>query len=370
MLKSEFEITHYWVEGIAKIYGAAKDGWSKPKEVYEPKSQRPFRRLLKAISSGREVDTVEVFEELERCLRRELDSLRPETDLIKAVPAPPRGPLRSYLMEKLASKFPEKLIEKSALSSCLFGSSFVLQVESGKSECEFQQATLLPPERWFETSLIQSVNRKMANPFLAVHPNTLRTRSLLCEEDFTLVVSDITYGIALPSLIQLKGGLESDEVLRLGKKISQALAQFGSAELPFEIDSPWQIEVYLPMENELPNWNDLVSLPSSEWPAWEIRIRVEIPSEYVIEIGDDNAWSFTLAKLNGKSFPALIAWMNEWRRLEWAGKEQSLEREPISWDSRIDSLFEASCDYFEPSNPLHRERLINLLEECLNSATP
>ncbi|MEM7602327.1 MAG: hypothetical protein AAF357_13035, partial [Verrucomicrobiota bacterium] len=207
-------------------------------------------------------------------------------------------------------------------------------------------------------------------PFLSEHPNSLRTRSLLCEENFTLVVTDQRTAIPLPSLFEIKGGMETEDALRFARKIRRALDQFDSAEFHFEIASPWQVEIVLLGDNEEGDWRSLVNNACSEWPVWDVRIRVEIPTEAVLESSERTAWNYLMNKMNGKSFPALVVWLLEWRRLEWAAKQGALDREPISWDMRFDSLFNAASDYFEPNNASHRERLLSLLEEGYHAEVP
>lgn len=362
--KSDFEIACFWGEYVAGVYGAARDGWEKEVSDYDPSTQRPFRKLLKAMRSGRELGMGDALEELERCLRRETDALRPSTDRIGDLPAAPLGPVRTFLMESLSVEYPEKLARDGGSPGAVtVASPFVLPLKSDPGGEIDRQGALLPPEGWFGESLIQEVNRKMAIPFLSQHPNTLRTRALLCEEDFTLVISDLCSGMPLPALLELKGGVETGEALRIAAKIRRALDQFDSAELQFELQSPWQIEIYLLREAGHAGWKAIVSKPCPEWPVWDIRIRVEFPTEAILEPSENSSWPFLLKRLRGKAFPALLAWMLEWRRLEWAVRERALEREPISWDKRFASLFEAASDHFEPFNPSHRERLLDLVSE-------
>jgi len=209
----------------------------------------------------------------------------------------------------------------------------------------------------------------MAIPFLSNHPNTFRTRALLCEEDFTLLISTRAPGIPLPALLELRGGVDTADVLRLAGKICRALDQFDSAEFEFELESPWQIEIYQLKGAAASEWNSFVREPCSDWPAWDIRVRVEVPTEAILEPSEKSSWLFLLERMKGKSFPTLLAWMLEWRRLEWAANEGALEREPISWDKRFESLFEAAPEHFESLNPSHRERLLKLVSEGYGMAS-
>lgn len=361
--KMDFEVACFWVEYVARAHAAAKDNWSKPVADYDPAGLRTFRRLLKALHTGKEMNLLEALEELERCIRREIDSLRSGSHPIHEDVAFPHGPLHQVLLEEVRIEHPDTLKEDSKKGAHSGMSPFVIPLQSDKSSEVERCGVLLPPEGWFEDSLVQSVNRKMATPFLSAHPNTVRIRSLFCEEAFSLLIADFVSSIPLPSLLELKGGLEAADALRISEKVRLALDQFDSAEFEFEIETPWQIEVYFIRKNEVVDWKDLVSESCQDWPVWDVRIRAEIPTESLLERAERSSWSFVLRQLDGKAFPSLVAWMLEWRRLEWASKLGSLEREPISWDRRFDSLFHAAGDYFEPCHPAHRERLLSLLRE-------
>lgn len=361
--QSDFGIACFWGETIARIYAAAKDGWERDLSEYDPAAPRTFRKLLKTLRSGRETGVADSLDELERCLRREMDALRPLSDPGSHLPVPPLGALGTFLLDEFAMEYAEKLDPQPAELPLGCASPFVLLLKSDAGE--EQQGSLLPPEGWFEDSLIQGVNRKMAIPFLSNHPNTLRTRALLCEENFSLVISDRRPGVPLPMLLEMKGGIEIAEALRLGEKVRRVLDQFDSAEFDFEFRSPWQIEIFPLRESEMSDWQTILAKPCPEWPAWDLRIRAEVPTEAILESAGRAVWPHLLRKLDGKAFPALIAWMLEWRRLEWASRQGALAREPISWDRRLDSLFAAASEHFAPHNPSHRERLLSLLREGL-----
>lgn len=363
--KTDFEIACFWVEYVARVHAAAKDGWSKPVADYDPLALRTFRRLLKSLHRGKEMNLSEAIDELERCVRRELDSLRPGLHPANEEAILPLGPLQSALVEEVRLEYPAMLSENFSKGEGGKVSPFVAKLQPDPSVDGERSGILLPPEGWFENSLVQSVNRKMASPFLSSHPNTMRIRSLFCEEAFTLLVVDATPSIPLPALIELKGGLEAADALRIGEKTRRALDQFDSAGFEFEVETPWQIEIYFLRENEIANWKDLISTSCRDWPVWEVRIRVEVPTESLFELPERSSWLFVLNRLEGKVFPSLIAWMLEWRRFEWASKRGVIEREPISWDRRFDSLFKAAGSYFEPGQPAHRERLLSLLGEGL-----
>lgn len=361
--KMDFEIACYWVDYVARVHAAAKDKWSKPVADYDPAGQRTFRKLIKALHHGKEMSMVEALEELERCIRRELDSLRPGSNPVREDIVFPLGPLRQVLVEELRLEHPEKVDHVLDDGRIQGMSPFVLPLNPDSSPGEKRCGIILPPEGWFEDSLVSSVNRKMATPFLSSHPNTMRIRSLFCEENFSLLIADPVSTIPLPTLFEMRGGFETADVLRIADKVRRALDQFDSADFEFEIETPWQIEIYFIREKEVADWKELVSKSCQDWPVWDVRIRVEIPTESLLDSPERSSWHFVLKRLEGKAFPSLVAWMLEWRRLEWASRQGALEREPISWDRRFDSLFVAAGDYFKPCNPIHRERLVSLLKE-------
>lgn len=357
---SEFEIISFWGDFVARTFGAARNRWEKDISDYDPLAQRTFRRFLKSVRSGQEMVLAEALSELQRCLRREMDTQRPLSNPLLFLPPSPKGALQTFLFEEFSLERKD-LLERDRDQEG-YASPYVVSLEVDEAVAERRQASLLPPESWFEKSMIQAVNQKMAIPFLSHHPNTFRIRSLLCEENFTLVLSDECSGLPLPALLRLKGGLEVPEAIRLGRKICRALDQFESADFLFSLESPWQIQVYLQNESS-EEWGKLISAPCREWPIWDIRIRVETPTESIVELPQTSAWNFLLDRMHGKSFPALLIWMLEWRRLEWAAKERALEREPLSWDPRFDALFTAATEHFEPTSASHRDRLLSLLEE-------
>ena len=103
----------------------------------------------------------------------------------------------------------------------------------------------------------------------------------------------------------------------------------------------------------------------STWPAWEISLRVERPAEMFLAGETTTAWTWVRTRFDGKFFPALVAWMLEWKRLQWAARSGSLAREPLSWDDRLLSLFEAARLHLDPARAPQREKFLAFFEECL-----
>lgn len=59
-----------------------------------------------------------------------------------------------------------------------------------------------------------------------------------CEGDFTALVGDSVSGVPLPSILQYRERLETDEITLVANKLSRALDHFESAEYFADIESP------------------------------------------------------------------------------------------------------------------------------------
>ena len=230
---------------------------------------------------------------------------------------------------------------------------------------------LLPPEKWFQRSLPDPVNRKITNSYLKAHHNGTHIRSLYCEEDFTALVGDPAFGIPLPSLLQFRKGLEPPEISLLANKLSRALEQFESADYAAEIESPWQLEIH-PVEKteNYEGLRDLLSKDLREWPAWDLKIRVERPAESFLGDPLNRSWWFVLERLLAKSFPALLLWMLEWERLEHLAAAGELLAEPLSRNPNLNTLFLAAMEHFASGNTGHRNKLLEFAGEAMERITP
>lgn len=364
--QSDFSVGRYWTGVIAALTVAAGDRWSRDFSAYDPVSSRAFRPLLKSMDRGREISLRECFTELEGIILNELESVKIprekwRTEWGKC--AVPRGALAVSLAGAFGDSHPDMIASNSGREDPQVFSQFSVRID-GKQEGSREEAVLLPPECWFEGSLIDPVNRRMSTQFLKVHPNLARVRSILCDDGFTALKGE-KGGVPLTSLLEAHGGLVAESVLRLGGKAARAFSQFESAEYDLRLESPWQLEIQAvdpAREDELlAGWMDE---RIEDWPAWDIKVRVERPAELFLPPGNaEKAWDQVFTRMKGKVFPALMVWMLEWKRLVWAAREGTLGSEPLSWDKEMNALFEAAIQHYECANQAHRTRFLELIEE-------
>jgi hypothetical protein len=213
--------------------------------------------------------------------------------------------------------------------------------------------------------LIDLLNRRLSHPFLKAHHHCLRIRSVYCDEHLTLLIGDPAEGIPLPSLLAAREGLPTGDLLLILGKLHRALALFESAGFDADLISPWQLELHLEAGVIHPGWKSLIATEVSAWPAWEVIVRFERPAECFLPGETTTAWRGVRELLHGKFFPALVAWMLDWKRFQWAARADALAGEPVSWDERLIPLFEAARDHLDPSQGAQREKFLALLEEGL-----
>jgi hypothetical protein len=365
--RSEFQIARQWGGTIASFVAAAGDRWQKDFSQYDPLEAKAFRSFLKELDKGKEKSLQECFSDLESILILELAATRVPARrqrLVWGRPVLPGGPLSNLLIGALKASYPQKVQMQKGASAARSFSSFFLPIESGEGEAE-NSISLLLPEKWFEFSMIDSANRRMSTPFLKAHPNLTRVRSILCEEGFTALTCD-GGGIPLPAVMEVRQGLSPEEVLRIARKMAGALSQFESAEFHLDLFSPWQIEIHpVDPEKRRELFEHWVERDLSDWPAWDLRMRTERPPESFLPMQTGESWQMVSNRLLAKPFPALVIWMLEWKRLDWAARRRVLSTEPLSWNKNLNALFEATVEHFEAGNMTHRDRFLELLEEGL-----
>ncbi len=76
----------------------------------------------------------------------------------------------------------------------------------------------------------------------------------------------------------------------------------------------------------------LLTLPIEEWPTWDVKLRMELPTEHFIASRRTSAWRELASRERGAFFPLLLAWMLEWKRFDWAERNGMLADEPLTWD--------------------------------------
>lgn len=361
----EFEIARKWTHELARICAASQDGWKSAAHDYEPRACRFLRPLLVEIDGSSERDLAGHFDAVERAFLREFEAKkgRDAEHFLPLEADIPQGPVAC----KLRSAF---RVDGSGpgtdSGAAVGGSPFSVSVDTDGAEV----AVLLPPEKWFASSAIDRVNRRTTSPFLKTHPNFPRIRSIFCDESVTAIVCQGREGIAVPTLLEARSGLSPREVVLLAGKISRALSQFESADLELAIESPWQIELHL-VDAAVTGFSrdGWWHKPISEWPAWDVKIRVERPAESFVAGLAPESWLKIRDRLVRKDFPALVAWILGWRRFQVAIQYGSIDAEPIGESRALDSLFGAVIEFYEPGKPGHRARFLELIAEGLGSNT-
>lgn len=367
---SDHEIAHRWVEDVARLYVVARRAGAVELHQCKPRDAKPFRRLLKRLRSGKEMSLGDCIVGMARALQPEGTVPESAPGNGRRVPSPaavPRGALSEWLHGELARTYPDRLRRDEPGSNLL--SRFLREGYhlSGAGDHEPRLVRLLPPDCWFERSVLGPVNRQMGTPFLASHFNAVKTRAILCENGFTALFGDPGNGISLPSLLEARGGLRPAEVLLLAGKLGRALQHFESVEFILEIESPWQIEIHpVNPPGRGADVADLFAADFSDWPAWEMKIRVEQPAEALFRTAETKSWRWVQERLFGKSFPALVIWMLDWKRFFWAAEHGVLRDEPLNWDPGLAALFAAAIEFLEPENPAHRTRFLEFIAEAFD----
>ncbi len=368
--KSDFQIARKWISLLAGLFGAMKSGWKREPGSINPSDVKPFRGLLKELSSGAEKPLFERLTDVENLLKKELSGIRSKGAKCRLVGAAhvPFGVVGNSILSRFSATWSSGGDwEVSNCRRSLF-SSFVFEEEQPDSG-DRRMLYLLPPEGWFAESLIQPVNRKMAHPYLRAHHNGIRTRSVFCEEGYTLLVGgDVARGLPLPILFAIRRGIEPREVLSIAEKVSRALAQFEGAELELILSSPWQIELHPESILEEEDWARLLEQNVCQWPTWEVKIRVELPCEHFLVNKRHCSWKSIFDSQKDQFFPTLFGWMLDWQRFNWAIRSGLQEREPISWDESVRLLLDLSPQGqdMESLDFSGRTRMLEALARALN----
>lgn len=371
---SDYRIARLWTERFALLHAYLKGGRKGSPLRGTPTENKAFRTLFKRFDIGQDRSLIERLDEVAAIFRAEEEnSAKGEKGSVGPMDPQgfPRGPLGCLLAARAAESDPARL--KAApnppkpvagkIEPAVFSAYRIEMAASTPSSPRV--GYLLPPEGWFDLSLIDPLNRRLSHSFLKAHHHCLRIRSVYCDEQLTLLIGDPGDGIPLPSLMAAREGISSKDLLLVLTKLHRALAQFESAGYDAELISPWQLELHLEVGVIHPGWKSLLSMEVSAWPAWEVIIRVERPAECFLPGETTSAWGAVNGLLQGKFFPALAAWMLDWKRFQWAGRAGALENEPITWDERLRPLFDAARDHLDPAQGTQREKFLALLEEGL-----
>jgi hypothetical protein len=366
---SDYQLARKWTGQLARVHAFVKQGGKTPFTEVEAAAAKVFRPLFKELETGKDRSLEERLSRIGEIFEsdpaagagRSGGGVRALT-LIRRDEMP-QGPLSRLLIGKVRAAHPDKLPEPGAASDrrpCF--SAFVLEGTSGKGSMD-RLGYLLPPERWVDLSLVDPVNRRLSHPFLKAHHNGIRLRSVYCDEDFTVLFGDVSSGLPLPSLLTCLGGVSRDDLFLLAGKLHRALAQFDSAGFDLALVTPWQVELHVEQGVSHPGWDRLLEEPVAVWPPWEIKIRVERPAESFLPGPGEESWRHVFDSLSGKFFPALIAWILDWKRFQWSAARGTIAIEPVSWDKRLEALFEAAGEHLAPGHTAQREKFLGFVHE-------
>ncbi|MAS95524.1 MAG: hypothetical protein CMO55_20175 [Verrucomicrobiales bacterium] len=360
---SDYQIAKRWIEMIAQVFLGVKAGWKGELSSHDPHGARPFRKLLKELSLGKERSLIDRMVDLRRVVYSCVSgSVRGERMERVALGRFPRGVLSEHFISGLAE---EEGGVSSALNSHSGGksgfSNFVFEVGSGPEERRV--CYLVPPDDWVGVPMVDVVNRKLSHAFLHVHHNGVRARSVLCQGDCTALLADPSVGMPLPALLRFRGGVKHEEFMFLFQKIHRALGAFESTEFPLRIVSPWQLQIHLEELQEPPDWRVLLCSDIREWPSWDVRIRVELPMEFLLRSQNSPSWGYVFDDIGRKFFPALVAWVLDWERFELAYETGTLFSEPLNRDERFDALFQAARKFLEATDYDQRENFLRMVDE-------
>jgi hypothetical protein len=369
--RSDFRIARDWLEQLAGLHAFLRQGRKGNLEPIRSGDYKPFRPLFKQLEGGSDSPLPERFLEFEEFFRAEA-ALSGKNDGHAPSGAPleqrlqPLGPLARFLQSKALETDPERF--PSAPSQRTAGRFSPYQLEAIPQGGTDRVARLLPPESWFDHSLVERLNRRLSHPFLKAHHNCLRIRSVYCDESVTLLAADAVESLPLPSLLCARDGLDPADLVLIAGKLHRALTQFDSAEFDPGLVSPWQVELHLESAVSHPGWERLLGMEVSAWPAWETVLRVERPTESLLPGTTTESFARVRECLKGKFYPALLAWMLDWRRFQWAARTGMLANEPSSWDERLATLFDAAAEHLDPSKTAQREKFLAWFEEGLAGA--
>lgn len=366
--RSDFRIARDWLDQLAGLHAFLKQGRKGTLAPIGSGDYKPFRALSKQLESGSDASLPERLREFEAFFRTEAEVSGKGESSMETVVAlerrqQPLGPLARFLEARALETDPDRFPPTPLAGTVVRFSPYVLEaLPQGDAA---RVAHLLPPESWFEHSLVERLNRRLSHPYLKAHHNCIRVRTVYCDEAVTLLAADAAESVPLPTLLAARDGIKPADLLIIAGKLHRALAQFDSAEFDPGLVSPWQVELHLESAVSHPGWDRLLAMEVASWPAWETVLRVEKPAESVLPVATTESFARALQCLNGKFFPALLAWMLDWRRFQWAARSGTLATEPASWDERLSTLFEAAAEHLDPAKTAQREKFLTWFEEGL-----
>ena len=248
-------------------------------------------------------------------------------------------------------------------------SPFSLHVAKPADEDNPREAVsiyLVPPERLFVDNVIAPVHKKMFDSFLRAHPAGFRIRSLSCEAHFTYLTTTCYEGFPLTCLQANRSLLRGGDAMQLMRRLHSTLTVFENADFELGRLNPWQIQICFEQIDSKTDARELMShVPLNEWPEWTIKIRVEKPAETFFE-SELSPWQYINRRMQGKDFPAMFVWMLEQERFEWALSNgvQVADKEPLSWNPRLDALFLSALNHLDHKDANQRAKFLDYFDEA------
>ena len=219
---------------------------------------------------------------------------------------------------------------------------------------------ILPPERITGNSAVPAVNKKMGHSYFKEHPNLTRTRSIVGGGDFTLLENDCCRGFSLMTLVTQRRQLPPTETHTILAELERLLAHLDGADLDVPDFNPWSILFHFEKAPPERIRALLTSTPIAEWPAPELKLRIERTTDSMVE-SVSSAWRYLLRRMNGKSLPALAVWMMEGERFETALAATRADTEPLSLSPAVSEFFEKAAQLLDEGDRAQRQRFTDLL---------
>jgi hypothetical protein len=371
---SDFRLWDFWRDAFTKFAStsflfANKESKRDRKHLLTSLT-RKLGSLFKSFEKQSELSLPQKFEQLESLLRRELKDFQEKANgqfpkILNEIEFP-----RTSITKRIRKEYAEIAGDEApyTLSASQSRESFSSFVTLGMSPASQAAADTViyftTPEDWFSHSVIETINRKMTTPFLKAHHNGIRIRSMTCETAYTCLISDGEFSIPLPSLLMAKSGFSPNATLSILHKIHRAIAQFETADFPLELRSPWQIQLHFDAPEMAPQWQSILKDKIESWPAWDIRIRAETPPEHYLT---RNSWHFIYERLRAKFFPALAAWMFDWKRFTWVDEHSgNFDHEPFNWESKMNTLLKTAGTHLNEKDAPQRQKFLELVEEVIS----
>lgn len=217
---------------------------------------------------------------------------------------------------------------------------------------------LLPPERFLANSFAPKLNRQMGHAYLKEHPCLVRTRSMICDTDFTLVASPGGNGFSLMETVTRRGRFSPADAAALLEHLVRLMAHLDGAEIDLDRIDPWRVVFHF--DNQLPveRISALAAeTPLAEWPAMTTRLR-PLPATEGLVASQAGGWRYLMRQMQGKHLPALILWTIEGERFDRLLAENRATEAPLSEVPGLAELFGKAAAYLDPSNPAHRQRFL------------